>query len=598
MGGHAEGFSIPSQRLAVERQAETIGAIIVEEFTDAGESARSADRPELQRMLAYVANNPVDYVVVHKIDRLARNRLDDLAISLALEEAGVQLVSCTEHIDKSPAGRLTHGLMALIAEWYSSNLSQEVKTKTMEKVRRGGTVNKVPIGYLNVRQVNEGREVRTVEVDETRAPMVSWAFDAFASGEWTLSAITDHLQANGLTTVPSAQMREKPIPRATLHRMLRNPYYTGVVVRNGVNYPGNHQPLVSQEVFDQVQSVLEARNVAGDKTRVHNHYLKGSVFCAECGSRLCITKTKNRHGTEYMYFFCLANYRRTSTCNQRAVSVDLVEAYIEDKWTHVQLEPKYAEILCELIEAELEAGRDKNKKVAAKATKRLAALKEEEEKLLRAHYAEAVSLDLLKKEQGRIASESQALKQQLAAATANFESIRDRLESCLRFLTNCHDAYLAAPAQIRRLMNQAVFEKFLVDVDGSTEAIPTDMFGILLRRDFVIPSGGLAKLDTGDGQCVHRNGDWATGRPSNLSKVIDSLNVRRPDSDGPSNEAQDTLRGGFEYANLAEGVGFEPTVPCDTTVFETVRFVRSRIPPTGLSRFQALFVLVSGLTTV
>ena len=84
MGGHAEGFSIPAQRLAVNRQAESLGAVIVEEFVDKGESARSADRPELQRMLAYLAEQPVDYLIVHKIDRLARNRLDDLTISLAL----------------------------------------------------------------------------------------------------------------------------------------------------------------------------------------------------------------------------------------------------------------------------------------------------------------------------------------------------------------------------------------------------------------------------------------------------------------------------------------------------------------------------------
>ena len=78
----------------------------------------------------------------------------------------MQLVSCSEHIDSSPAGKLTHGLMALIAEWYSSNLSQEVKTKTMEKVRQGGTVNKVPIGYLNVRDGQ--RPVRSAPSKSTR----------------------------------------------------------------------------------------------------------------------------------------------------------------------------------------------------------------------------------------------------------------------------------------------------------------------------------------------------------------------------------------------------------------------------------------------
>src|SRR5215217_3377570 len=76
-GGEAEGFSIPAQRDACVRKAEGLGARVVEEFIDAGESARSADRPELQRLLAYVAAEAVEFVIVHKVDRLARNRYDD-----------------------------------------------------------------------------------------------------------------------------------------------------------------------------------------------------------------------------------------------------------------------------------------------------------------------------------------------------------------------------------------------------------------------------------------------------------------------------------------------------------------------------------------
>jgi hypothetical protein len=91
-GGEADGYSIPTQREACLRKAQSHGAVVIEEFIDAGESARSADRPELQRMLRVIAAGDADLVIVHKVDRLARNRLDDLAISLALEDAGVQLV--------------------------------------------------------------------------------------------------------------------------------------------------------------------------------------------------------------------------------------------------------------------------------------------------------------------------------------------------------------------------------------------------------------------------------------------------------------------------------------------------------------------------
>ena len=80
-GGETEGFSIPAQREACHRKAKSLGAEVIEEFIDAGESAKSAQRPELQRMLTYVKHNTIQLVIVHKVDRLARNRMDWTAIS-------------------------------------------------------------------------------------------------------------------------------------------------------------------------------------------------------------------------------------------------------------------------------------------------------------------------------------------------------------------------------------------------------------------------------------------------------------------------------------------------------------------------------------
>ncbi len=556
MGGLAEGYSIPAQRIAVQRKAESMGASVVAEFTDAGESARSADRPELKRMLAFVASEKVDYVIVHKIDRLARNRLDDLMISVALEEAGVQLVSCTEHIDASPAGKLTHGLMALIAEWYSSNLSQEVKTKTMEKVRRGGTVGKAPIGYLNVRKVIEGREVRTVEVDPERGDPVSWAFDAYSTGDWSLSALTQVLQEEGLTTVPSPHYTQKPVPRSTVYRILRNPYYTGVILRQGVTYPGLHEPLVSPTVFQKVQEVLETHNLAGEKQRVHEHYLKGSVFCGTCGSRLCITKAKNRHGSEYLYFFCLGNYRRLTVCNQGAIPVELVEAHIEDKWANIQLNADYAETIRDLIEEEMAKRHETAERSKAKSLRRLALLSEQQEKLLQAHYAGAVPLDLMKKEQDRIATELMAVEEQIRRADLKFEAIETSLEMCLGFLTNCHEAYSRAEALTRRKMNQAVFSRFLVSDDGVEEAELDGVFGILLRPDLLAERG---RIEVGE-DAVHRRRDWADGVPRRYGVPLGSANGHTERSPSQSRERPRRVWG-LNKHYLAEEVGFEPTVP-------------------------------------
>lgn len=152
-GGRDEGFSIPAQRDANLRKARDLNAIVVEEFIDAGESARKADRPELMRMIEYVTTHQVAYCIVHKVDRLARNRADDVAIHLALKDAGVILVSATENIDETPSGMLLHGIMSTIAEFYSRNLANEVAKGMTQKAATGGTVGRAPIGYLNVHSV-------------------------------------------------------------------------------------------------------------------------------------------------------------------------------------------------------------------------------------------------------------------------------------------------------------------------------------------------------------------------------------------------------------------------------------------------------------
>lgn len=117
--GEAEGYPIPAQRSACERKVADLGAEVVQEFVDAGVSARSADRNGLQALLAYVAEGGVDCVLVHKLDRLARDMADDVMILAKIQTAGAVLVSATESIDETPAGMLMHNILAGMAEFYS-----------------------------------------------------------------------------------------------------------------------------------------------------------------------------------------------------------------------------------------------------------------------------------------------------------------------------------------------------------------------------------------------------------------------------------------------------------------------------------------------
>jgi site-specific DNA recombinase len=249
-------------------------------------------------------------VIVHKVDRLARNRYDDATITYALHRAGVELVSVTENIDDTPVGRFLHAIVAVNAEFYSANLAAEARKGLVQKAKAGGTPTRAPLGYLNVRKLIEGREVRTVEVDPKRAPHVRWAFAAYASGAYTLDTLQAALTERGLTTRPTPTRPPRPISRSQLASLLQNPYYVGTVRYAGVEYEGRHEPLIDRQMFARVGAVLAAHNHAGEKDRKHHHYLKGSLFCGRCGSRMSLIHAKGNGGI-YPYFFCIARMRGT-----------------------------------------------------------------------------------------------------------------------------------------------------------------------------------------------------------------------------------------------------------------------------------------------
>lgn len=151
------GFSIPAQREANLRKARELNAIITEEFIDAGESARKADRPELMRMIEYVKTHQVAYCIVHKVDRLARNRADDdVTIHLALKEAGVMLVSATENIDEIPSGMRCCTASCPPSRSSTPATSPARSPRALnQKALNGGTNGKAPMGYLNVTRRDE-----------------------------------------------------------------------------------------------------------------------------------------------------------------------------------------------------------------------------------------------------------------------------------------------------------------------------------------------------------------------------------------------------------------------------------------------------------
>ena len=472
-GGEAEGFSIPAQRDACLRKAEAISAVVVAEFVDAGESARSANRPELQKMLAFVKEHKVKHVIVHKIDRLARNRADDVEINLELSAAGAQLVSCSENIDETPSGMLLHGIMSSIAEFYSQNLAAESKKGMRQKAISGGTPGMAPFGYINAHVLTEeGRTVRTVVLDEERAPWVRWAFEKYATGDWTIAMLRDELNRQGVTTRRRPNKPERPISNSHVNAILRNRYYIGVVRYEGVEYAGSHEPLVTEALFEQVQRVRSARHQSGEKPRVWSQYLKGSVFCGRCGEPLSFVKSRNRTGTVYDYFICLGRQSIKNGCTFRAIQQHQLEDMVAEYWRTVTLRDENIEAIRAIVLDHISRVLPNRSALRAAAQSTLAEVDAASKKLLDAFYADAIDAHELKAEQLRIAGIRAKAQADLEKHDASESHLRRQVENCLDLLSNAHAQYVASDDVGRKELNQSVFAHLYIDDD---EIVASDL---------------------------------------------------------------------------------------------------------------------------
>jgi site-specific DNA recombinase len=474
-----DGLSIAAQRERCAQKATEYGAVVVDEYIERAESAKTNNRPELNVMLKRIKEQrDIDYVILWKVDRFARNRRDDANMLFEIELAGARLISATENIDQTPAGRLMHGMLASFAEYYSRNLANEVIKGSTEKAKRGGTPNRAPLGYLNSReQLAQGGEVRTVVIDPVRGPIITWAFESYATGLYSLSDLAILLEARGLHSRGSRRQAPQPLNQARVQELLSNSYYTGIVSYRGKQYPGRHEPLVSQELFDKVQAVLTSHQLSGERDRKHQHYLKGTIRCGTCGCRLVYSRNKGNGGL-YEYFVCPRNQR--GNCPQGYQPVDLVEAAIEDHYATVQLSEAEREEIRQAVTISLGERVATAQHEVDRCEGVLQEVKEQERKLLTMHYEDRISGELFDEEQTRLRHRRQDAEDLIARVSLSFDDAIATLDLALEILDDdLHDLYRRGDDTIRRLINQAIFNGLFVCDETITQAELAEPFAAL-----------------------------------------------------------------------------------------------------------------------
>jgi site-specific DNA recombinase len=211
-----------------------------------------------------------------------------------------------------------------------------------------------------------------------------------------------------------------------------------------------------------VQELLAGHALSGDRSHKHQHYLKGSIFCGDCGRRLIYRRHRGNGGV-YEYFCCGSRDAKGEPCeSRRHIPVDVVERAIERYYVGIQLRPRERELARGAVTDYAQGQRLIARDERDRHERRLEDLLVEERKLLQLHYREDVSEAVFALEQERIRTERSAAERMLDQLDFNLADLDEALTEALALLTETHLRYAEASDHGRRLLNQALFEKLLI----------------------------------------------------------------------------------------------------------------------------------------
>lgn len=398
---------------------------------------------------------------------------DDVVIGLELESLGIELISATEHFDDTPFGKRMRRYLAADAEFYSEELSQKAKGGLHKKASHGGTPGPAPLGYLNVRRHVDDIPVTLVEPDPDRAQHIEWAFAAYATGGYTLATLCAALARRGLVKRKTRKYAATPISRSHLARILANPYYSGTVRYGGVEYEGKHDPLIDLQTFDRVQEILKAHNNAGEKSWKHHHYLKGSLVCANCGSRLTFVKARGKGGT-YHYFACIGRIKGTG-CDLPYLAAGEIEDRVAAAYDTLRLKQlgtadhtawtAHLDDVRVALDIAIAGMRRQHARATKQQRARIATIKAQQTKLLDAFLDDSLPRELLSRKQAALSVELSQAEAALAVAEQDADELDNIVQAVLDMAGNLEETYTAADDQTRRLLNQAFFKAFEISAD-------------------------------------------------------------------------------------------------------------------------------------
>lgn len=438
-----EGNSLVTQERVCREYAQKHGYEVAATFIEQGESAKTADRTELKKMMAFCAvkKYSISAVIAYKIDRISRNTDDYSQIRLLFRRYNVEIKSTSEHFEDTPAGRFMENIIANVAQFDNDVRTERSVGGLKEAVREGRYVWMAPYGYSNVRINGKA----TIAPNE-KAVFVRQAFEEVALWQLPVRIIRKNLIAKGMVSNTG-----KPISKTTFYDTIRNQLYAGKIHKFGNIYEGRFEPIISEQLFQRVQAVLTGK-VSGN-----NHYKKDNpdfplrgLFRHESGRMLTGAWSSGRK-KKYAYYKVHGHNIN--------ISKKFLESSFKNWLNQLKLDVDHFECLKKMVKEYTQSGTIHTKVEMEKANKKIAELKQKQAALIDKNLQGIISDQLLRERLVDIDEELYHLNKMLEGHPDSSIDYVKLLELMRQVLTSPGDVWENANLENKILLQWFYFPK-------------------------------------------------------------------------------------------------------------------------------------------
>jgi site-specific DNA recombinase len=436
-----KGVSLQEQRDAILRFAER-NQFPITIWLEEMETAAKQGRPVFNQALKLLRGGKAQGIILHKLDRGARNLRDWAAIG-ELSDQGIEVHFVTESIDlQSRGGRLSADIQAVVAADYIRNLREETRKGFYGRLKQGLYPLQAPLGYLD----QGGGKPKII--DPIRGPLVRKAFELYGTGQYNLHTLSEDLYRMGLRSRNGGR-----VSISTLAETLNNPFHFGLIHIKKTNetFDGVHEPIIGKVLFDRVHAVLAGKT--NTRSQKHAFQYRRLISCATCGLSLIAERQKG-----HVYYRC-----HTKNCPQPCVREELINAEVSQFFERIQLDDREKAYYKSRLLTLRTTWASRQEEETKNLTLQLNQTKDRLNRLTDAYLDQALDKTMFEERKKSLLFEQKTMEENLTNLTRKNSSSPDQLENFLELAGNAWLSHQFATPDDAREMLKIFTSNRLVD---------------------------------------------------------------------------------------------------------------------------------------